>query len=813
MHDHIEHLLSQLDLEQKVRLVSGSGLWRTCGEAQIGLRPIVLSDGPSGVRGERPFDERDPSVCLPCPSALAATWDEDLMARLTELVATEALRKGARAVLGPTINIHRSPLSGRHFECFSEDPLLTARMAVVYVRTLQSFGISSAPKHYVANDSETDRFTVDVQVDECTLRELYLKPFEYVVSAGAWMLMAAYNSVNGYTMTESPLLSDPLKGEWGFDGVVVSDWTAVRSTETAGRAGTDLAMPGPSAEWGQPLVTAVKEERVPEAAIDDKVRRILRLACRVGAVEGVERAVLAFPNVADSGGLLREAAASSMVLIHNPDELLPLDANDLRRIAVIGPNAERSQIQGGGSAGVTPTYSISALEGIRAAVGQCVEVAHHKGVDVGGTLRPAPTEAFVNLHTGEHGFQVQFLDASGTVVDVENRRATTLIWTLAELSDVKTIEARARFRAPGNGKHTLGVAGRGHYVVEASGEVLIDDFAKPRDDFAAEAPTYLDGELMLNQDQQVDITVKYEVPTTGQIAEIIIALKEPTWPDDESIASSARLAQMADAAIVVVGTTASDESEGADRTTLSLPGRQDDLVYAVAAANPRTVVVVNSGAPILMPWHLDVASVLISWFPGQEFGNALADVLFGAREPNGRLPTTWWNYQDESILPQTCPQDGRLNYTEGIHIGYRTPITVREQPAYPFGHGLGYTTWEYLSIETAEKLDIGQATWVHIQVSNTGRRTGREVVQVYLQRTDSAYQRPRIWLAGFAPVVAQPGEMVEVAVELEARVFEHWSPMSRRWEIEPGTFTVLGGRSAVDLRLHTEITFDSKVVP
>lgn len=366
----IEEITAALPLEAKVRLVTGEGLWNTHPEPAARLRRMVLSDGPAGVRGEA-WDERDTSANLPSPTALAASWDEDVVHRLGALLAAEARRKGVDVLLGPTINLHRSPLGGRHFECYSEDPLLTVRIATAYVRGVQDGGVAATPKHFVGNDSETERMTVDVQVDERTLRELYLAPFEQLVAeAQPWLVMAAYNAVNGTTMTENPLIDDVLKAEWGFDGVVVSDWTAVRTTAPAGAAGTDLAMPGPASPWGDALVAAVRDGSVPQSAVDEKVRRLLRLAARVGALEGVEPAAPAPEPVAGEAvaALLREAAAAGTVLLRNQDAFLPFDTATVRRVAVIGPNAVNARTQGGGSATVNAPYTVSPLAGLTAAL-------------------------------------------------------------------------------------------------------------------------------------------------------------------------------------------------------------------------------------------------------------------------------------------------------------------------------------------------------------------------------------------------------------------------------------------------------------
>jgi beta-glucosidase len=388
--------LASLSLEQKVRLLTGADFWSLWPEPAIGLRRLVLSDGPAGVRGEL-WDERDPSANVPSPTALAASWDEARVERLGRLLAAEARRKGVDVLLAPTVNLHRAPYGGRHFECFSEDPLLTARIGVAYARGLQAGGVAACVKHFVANDSETDRFTVDVRVDERALRERYLAPFEPIVrEAGVWAVMAAYNSVNGTTATEHPMLAEVLKDEWGFDGVVMSDWYAARSTEPAANAGLDLVMPGPGGPWGDRLVAAVRSGRVPEAAVDDKALRLLRLAARVGALEGIDPAVPPAEPWPDAkvAAELREGAAAGFVLLRNAEvdgaPLLPLEPQALRRVAVLGPNAEVARTLGGGSATVFPPYTASPLQGLKAALGPAVQVDHGRGARSTDRLPVAP---------------------------------------------------------------------------------------------------------------------------------------------------------------------------------------------------------------------------------------------------------------------------------------------------------------------------------------------------------------------------------------------------------------------------------------
>jgi beta-glucosidase len=771
-----------LTLEQKVRLLTGADFWGLHAEPAIGLRRVVTSDGPAGVRGER-WDERDEAANVPSPTLLAATWDEALVERIGRLLAGEARRKGVDVLLAPTVNLHRTPYGGRHFECFSEDPLLTARIGAAYVRGLQEEGVAATVKHFVANDSETDRFTLDARVGERTLRELYLAPFQAIVEAGAWSVMAAYNGLNGARMTESPLLREVLREEWGFDGLVMSDWGATRDTEAAGNAALDLAMPGPGGPWGDALAAAVREGRVSEAEVDEKVLRLLRLAARVGALDGVPPATPpAQPWAPEAvAAELRAAAAAGFVLARNEDGTLPLDPAALRRVAVLGPNAAVARTLGGGSATVFPPYTVSPLEGLRAALPGDVEVAYAPGVRTHTRIADASPESLPD------GVEVRFLDAAGRELGSEHRDAAALTWMVhftpaLPIAGVAAVEVRGRLRAQQPGEHVVGVSGVGGHRLSLGGKELFDVRLElpPGADPAVEvmAPPQHGVPVHLEAGEEAELVLRREIGP-GDVVALRIGVEPPRAPADAALEEAVALAADADVAVVVVGTTEEVESEGFDRRSLALPGRQDELVRRVAAANPRTVVVVNSGAPVLLPWAGDVAAVLLTWFGGQEMGNALADVLLGAAEPGGRLPATWPASGDG--LPSTQPEGGVLPYDEGPYIGYRAYERDGRAPLYPFGHGLGYTEWAYLGAEEAEG-------GVRVRLRNAGSRPGREVVQVYASRPGSAVERAPRWLAGFAVVEADPGEEVVAHVAVGPRVFEHWDTEAHAWAVEPGSF-------------------------
>ncbi|EHN79982.1 beta-glucosidase, partial [Streptomyces coelicoflavus ZG0656] len=516
--EEVDRLLGKLTPRARALLLTGATTWRTKAEPALALRELVMSDGPAGVRGEA-WDERITSVLLPSASALAATWDESLVERLGGLLAAEARRKGVDVLLAPTLNLHRSPLGGRHFECLSEDPELTGRIGAALIRGVQAHGVAATAKHYVANDSETDRLTVDVRVGERALREVYLAPFEAAVAAGVRLVMAGYNAVNGTTMTAHALLTDPLKSEWGFDGVVVSDWGAVRGTVDTARGGLDLAMPGPDGPWGEALARSVADGDVPEAAVDDKARRLLRLAAWLGAMGGRDsplpppageprggqrfsvRAASATrdafrplttddprvaeqPRVAerpsarapsatrDVRGLVRRAVAAGTVLLANR-EVLPLDAERLGTVAVIGAHAARTRAQGGGSAGVFPQDEVSVLDGIRAALRGRARVVHVPGPRPDGPAPPLDEETCTDPRSGLPGVLLRMLDADGRELYAERRLCGRLLEPRL-VPGAHTVEIGARLRPRTAGRWTLGVAGFGRMSLTLDGRVLLE---------------------------------------------------------------------------------------------------------------------------------------------------------------------------------------------------------------------------------------------------------------------------------------------------------------------------------------------------
>lgn len=820
-------VLAELTVEEKVSLVVGASLWATTAVPRLGLDGVVLSDGPVGVRGP----DGGTSAMFPAPSALAATWDLDLARRAGTLFAAEARRHGVDVVLAPQVNLQRTPVGGRHFECYSEDPHLTARVAVALVGAAQERGVGMCVKHYVANDSETERTRYLARVDERTLREVYLAPFEALVrEVGPWAVMGAYNGadtggVAAPLLEHRPLVTDLLKGEWGFDGLFVSDWVATRSVAPAVRGGLDLQMPGPDGVWGDGLLEAVRTGEVAEAELDDKVLRLLRLARRTGrlTLPGEPGPLTAFRldvrhegAQAASAGLLRELAARSVVVLKDDAGLVPLvqDRDRPLRVALLGPAAVEPFFQGGGSSFVHPDRLTYPADELRAALPRGSEVTLVSGARA---LRNPPeldVARCTDPVTGEPGLRVTLLAADGSVLEEHTATAWTG-WLEDVRPDADAVRLRATVRLDEEGDHELGVGTVGVHRVLLDGAEVASGSTRVAEDVVlssghnhpiARVATAA-GTAELDATLQVVHAVGY-----GHFVRAALVHRLPGPSAEDELCAAVEAAASADVAIVVVGTTAEVESEGYDRPDLDLPGNQDELVRRVALVNPRTVVVVNAGAPVLLPWLEDVPTVLWGWLPGQEAGTALADVLTGVTEPSGRLPWTLPARYEDVPVPHARPVDGVVDYAEGADVGYRAwerrLADGGPAPAGPFGHGLGWTTWEYEDAVLArgESHDGPATLTVYVTVRNTGRRAGREVVQVYVEAPDGDPARPVRQLAGFVVADVPAMSSATVPVPVSVRALQVWDPRRRAWTTPPGTYRLRTGRSVADLRLTNDLT-------
>ena len=805
-----------LPLEDKVRLLTGESVWKLHGLPSIGLRQIAVSDGPAGVRGLGEIKGAT-SALFPAPSAIGATWDPELATAIGRAFAQQARERGVDLVLAPQVNIQRTPVGGRHFECYSEDPHLTSLIGTAVIQGLQSQGVAACVKHYIANDSETDRTKYIAQVDPQVLREVYLAPFEHAIEqGGVWSIMAAYNSVDDgietAQMTDHKRLGvDLLKNELGFDGVLVSDWMATKDTEGAALGGLDLVMPGPGGPWEQHLLEAVRSGAVPESVIDDKVGRILLLATRVGALGGDPQELV---DEIDVPTLIRTAAAQSTVVLARDDENPVWDREAPASIALIGPNAVSLHVLGGGSSTVRPAHVVSPEEGVRARFPDAdVRVAR------GGDARRLAPELDLSRRAAADDdalVTATILDPEGAVISTHSLDEWDgWMWDLPDEAQSVALSIGLRLEEPGIHYLEVGTVG-GHRIV-IDGQVVSED-AVPAGvevvlDSTINNPRGREVAVQVDEPRVVQIESTHLVTRAGGYGAVVRAAirhRVPSVSVDEEIAAAVELARTSELTIVIVGTNEEVESEGWDRTGLALPGRQDELVEAVLDVDPHAVIIVNAGAPVVLPWLDRASTVLWCWFPGQEAGHAIAAVVAGDREPAGRLPWTLPARESDVPIPHAIPDaEGLVRYSEGVHVGYRAWERDALEPARPFGFGRGWTDWSYESLGTrwAENGDLE----VDLTVSNTGRRDGRETVQVYLDppASESEINRPVRWLGGFASVEVSAGHNRQVTVVVPRRAFETWDTTHGRWIRPPGTYRVAVGRSIRELLLNTAVQLET----
>ncbi len=740
MGERYDDVVAELDLAAKVRLLTGSSFFAFTGDDTIGLTPLAMSDGPTGVKGASQSGG-PPTSLLPNATLLASTWDEATLREVGDYLADEAIRARTHVVLGPTINLHRSPLGGRLFECYSEDPLLTGRLAAAYVRGLQARGIAACLKHLVGNEAETERHTVDVRIDDATLREVYLLPFQIAVEDGdAWALMAAYNRINGVPATEhDAVLNGIVKGEWAYPGLVVSDFFATTSVAEAKNGGLDVVLPGPFGPWGAQLVAAVEAGDVAETTVDESVRRLLRLADRVGALDG-ERSwpPVGRPDDAAHRDTLHRWAVAGMTVLRN-DGVLPLASGTT--VALLGVPARETLLMGGGSAEVVPPHQVSVLDGLTEALPG--RVVFGGGVEIGSAPPPARPGFVVDPEDGRHGLHLTVVTADGEEIVDEHLADSRRVLGWAGELDRPGTRARLTARIDHVGPLQVGVIGMGNWTLTA-GEV--------RAEFSVGAVTGVPGESLLAPPQRL-LTDEVHGPTVleaevdfGDLPHAMIGLiaRPAPRPDDEAIAAAVDAARDADVAVVVVGLTVEQETESRDKATLALPGAQDALVEAVASVARRTVVVVNAATPVLMPWLDRVDAVLVAGLPGQEGGHAVASALLGSLEPSGRLVTTWPAADGATPAWSVTPEDGELRYDEGGFLGYRGHAAGRApEPLFWFGAGLGFGRWDYTAADVAV---VDETPVVTVSLRNTADLPSREVVQVYFAPTDTT--QPSGWSAG-----------------------------------------------------------------
>jgi beta-glucosidase len=824
-------LLSQMTLEEKVDMLnekSSTGM----PSSRLGIPVLAMADGPAGIRIDR--NRRDinegRATSLPAPIALAATWDLTTAQRYGDLVGQEAWATGHNVLFGPGLDIARIPVFGRMFEAFGEDPVLTGQMAARYIQGVQRHPVIATAKHYNVNVQEENRLEVDAQLDERTLQEIYTLPFAVAVQDGhVGAVMGAYNKMNGTYCCEHPhLLTEILKQQLGFAGWVVSDFEATHSTVEAANAGLDLEL-GAAKFFGDQLLQAIQTGQVSMPTIDDKVHRILRTMFALGLFDAPLQ-ITPLPEQ-EHGQLAREIANKGIVLLKNASELLPLSNQELSSLAVIGGDADH-YITGGGSSLVKPTYVVSMLEGIRRRVGDGVRVEYAEGSDpvTAADLLPGPplvpSSVLTPSGSGSHvrGLHAEYwtnthFEGEAQWVRIDRQVALNLgFFNFMNASSVMTPEEfnygisvrwTGSFTAPVTGDYTLSLTHLGTARMFLDGRLLIND---PGITLQTQSVT-----LTFVADNPHALRIEYaadhlEQTNPGQLSisdligsQVRFGWEHPVDVVPRAMREAAALAGRSDVAVVVVRDY---RNEHTDLPSLTLSNEQDLLVQVVAAANPRTLVVVASGGPVLMPWLEQVPAVLESWYGGQELGNALADVLFGDVNPSGKLPVTFprGEYDIPVSEPSQYSRTEKVSrFSEGLSVGYRGYDQLGIEPLFPFGHGLSYTSFAYSQIQVEpEPTDGTGPIRVSFVVKNTGARAGAETAQVYLGLPASTGEPPKR-LVSWAKVELMPGETKEVSVTLDpnatSRALSYWNVDAYDWEIASGDYRVYVGASSRDIRL------------
>ena len=810
----VNDLMARLTPNERISLLTGTA-FTTQPIARLGIPAMGMVDAGQGVRGGMDSTQ-GPATAFPSGVAMASTWNPTLVGRTAAAIGVETQNKGtgAQVLLGPAVNIQRSPLGGRNGEYFSEDPYLAARLGVAYIRAMQATGTVACIKHFAANNEEVDRGFINVQVSERALREIYLPAFEAgVKEGGVWTVMSSYNRLNGpHASANEYLLTDILKRCWGFDGMVMSDWGGVHDTPRTIKAGNDLEMPGPGLLAPAKVKVALERGQVTQAQIDENVRRTLRTVLRSGVLNGLKTPNNALVNSDANREVAYQTALESIVLLKNEKSTLPLDATKLRSLALIGPAAREFQIGAGGSPEVRPLRSVGPLAGIQARLGAGVTVRTTSG-ESSGSAFPAGTITATNGNANAAGFRAEYfanknLEGAATLtraeaqVDAPRPPAPlgndnwSARWTTT-LTPRTTGTTTFLFRSDDGCRLFL------------DGKQIINEWHE------GGATTY-SAKADLKAGQKYELRAEYYQGGGDSAAQL-------TWiePGTQLYADAVNMARQSDVAVVFV-TTRGTEGEGQDRPSMALPNDQDELVRRVVAANPKTIVVLNNGTPVLMPWLASVPALVEAWFPGQEGGRALAQILFGDANPSGHLPTTLGarraDYPDAPNFPGT---NGKVRYDEGIYVGYRAFDKRNIAPLFPFGYGLSYTTFriDNLKVSTpspqaaSARPPLSGQFDTTVRVTNTGKRAGAQVVQLYVRDLAPKTDRPLRELKGFTKVFLQPGESRTVSLRLTPHDFAWCDAKAKGWRVNAGDYAIEVGDSSRNLTQRATVRLAASLEP
>ncbi len=808
----VESILNRMTLEEKIDMLGGVDGFFIRGFPRLGLPRLKMADGPIGVRNE------GPATTMAGGIALAATWDSDLAQHVGTELGRDARAKGVHFLLGPGVNIYRAPMNGRNFEYLGEDPFLASRIAVSYINGVQSQGVVATIKHFMGNNSEFDRHNSDSVIDERTMREIYLPVFEAAVKeAHVGAVMDSYNLTNGVHMTQNKYLNtDVLKGEWGFDGVLMSDWTSTYDGVDAANSGLDLEMPSGKFMNKQTLLQAVQQGQVSAATIDDKVRRILRKAIEFGWLDH-DQTDLSIPRSNQQGSQVAlQAAREGIVLLKNEASLLPLNKDRIKSVAVIGPDAYPAVPVGGGSARVQPFAAVSVMEGFSKYLGTGAQTYYGRGLPTFSELAEATSFSTAPVD-GQPGLRVEYFSDP----DLQGAPITTATDLHINFSP------QSRATVPKGG---IGERWTGYYVAPSAS--VYDIFVSSMGEGGGYYRLYLDGSLVFDNWKAAKTLENWKSLSLEAAPHKIVLERHGRSESlgrfrlgivrhDAVVDDNARkLAARADAVVLAVGFDPESESEGADRT-FRLPLGQEELIQELAAINKNTIVVVISGGAVdVMPWIDRVSTVLQAWYPGQEGGVALAEIAFGQVNPSGRLPVSFERRESDNPTYASYypgPDGKRIVYKEGIFVGYRGYEHNGTEPLFPFGYGLSYTSFAYSNLSIAEATtnsgNRGHSFRISFDVTNTGKRDGTEVAQLYVADKHTNLPHPAKELKGFARVTLRAGEKQRLTLTLDERALSHYDVGSKQWRAEPGQFEVLVGRSVKGIELRGTLTLPGPAAP
>ena len=816
-------LLDQMTLDEKISLLSGRGMYDTQNIDRLNIPSLQLWDGPNGVRS----NSGQPTTAFPVGIAMGATWNRSLIEELGTALGRECRSMGVEVLLGPTVNIIRTPLGGRNFEAYSEDPYLTGEIGVAFVRGLQGQHVGCSVKHYIANNQEKNRNSVSAEVSERTLREIYLPGYKKIVQeANPMTFMAAYNRINGVFASEHTyLIDDILRGVCGFQGVVLSDWGAVQSTVPSLTAGLDLEMPGPGNFYEKPLRKAVKNGDVSVELVDVSTLRMLELILKTSSLnKDISDTTYALSaEMTKNRVLARRVAEESIVLLKNEAGLLPINPDAVTSIAVVGPNADREISQGGGSARVTSQHNITPLDGIRSvSTKYSIPVSSHPGVEnhpAVPLIEPAlilPMEG--SPEAGLKGEYYKSPNFSGSPYKTVTDK-TLRIFGLVEGDDsFASVRWSGVFTAPQTGEYKFSAnAGLGKAKIFLDGKkVSFTDKTPPL--FGGRIPGASIGSILLAEGNHpimveysarmnffMRLLLKLMMPGMSGILESFRLLEIGCRVPEPDMNIAVETAKNAAFVIVVAGTPDNYETEGDDRPSMKLPGRQDEFIRAVLEANENSVVVINSGSPVEMPWADDCRAIVQMWLPGQEGGSALANVLFGSVNPSGKVPVTFPKKLEDNPSFNNYPGDKTVKYEEGLYIGYRHYDSSEIEPLFPFGHGLSYTHFDFDSLAAPDSVKMGDEFQASLTVTNVGEVAGSEVVQLYIRDLVASVDRPYKELKGFNKVRLDPGESKRVTFSINKLDLSFYDTTSGAWVAETGEFKLLVGSSSKEIKSQKSI--------